>query len=141
DLGTGELSFIARDLLDRLDDGEREAGFLYLSTGNPWPDEGEAIEQGRIPENWIEEFHGSSRVRRSQRRNLPKHTRVRPDGTSSEDGQRVCFISTPFRFCLNCGVEYHHTQRSDFAKLNSLSSEGRSTATTILALSVIRNLR
>src|SRR5207248_6927187 len=46
----------------------------------------------------------------------------------------------PFRFCLNCGVSYGSRQNSDFPKLASLGSEGRSTATTILTLSAIRNL-
>ena len=53
----------------------------------------------------------------------------------------VRFIPAPFRFCLCCEVSYGARQTSDFAKLSSLSSEGRSTATTILSLSAIRSSR
>lgn len=51
------------------------------------------------------------------------------------------YIPAPFRFCLNCGVSYNFRQRTDFGKLSSLGSEGRSTATTILSLSAVRALR
>ena len=51
------------------------------------------------------------------------------------------FFPSPFRFCPSCGVAYGFREFSDFAKLSTLSSEGRSTATTILALSSIRSLK
>src|SRR6266702_2381306 len=51
------------------------------------------------------------------------------------------FVAASFRFCPHCGVSYGSRQIGDFAKLSSLSSEGRSTATTILSLSAIRRLR
>ena len=54
---------------------------------------------------------------------------------------RCGYITSPFRFCLKCGVSYGFRQRSDFGKLTALGSEGRSTATTIMSLSVIRNLQ
>ncbi|NLF64691.1 MAG: DUF1998 domain-containing protein, partial [Chloroflexi bacterium] len=40
-----------------------------------------------------------------------------------------------------CGVAYSHTLRSDYTKLSSLSAGGRSTATTVLALSALRTMR
>ncbi len=43
-------------------------------------------------------------------------------------------------FCLNCGVAYSARQ-SDFGKLSTLSSEGRSSATTLLSLSAILSLK
>src|SRR5690606_26478045 len=46
-----------------------------------------------------------------------------------------------FRFCLHCGVAYNPRQQSDFGKLATLGSEGRSTATTVMTLSTIRKLR
>src|SRR5690606_10252569 len=51
------------------------------------------------------------------------------------------FVHSPFAFCLHCGVTYSGRERSDFGKLASLSSEGRSTATTVLSLSALRALR
>lgn len=56
-------------------------------------------------------------------------------------GIRVWWTPTPFRLCLRCGVSYPGTQRSDIAKLATLGSEGRSTATTVLSLSAVRHLR
>lgn len=50
------------------------------------------------------------------------------------------FVPADFKFCLHCGISYGR-QRSEFAKLSSLGSEGRSTATTILSLSTVRHLR
>jgi len=50
-------------------------------------------------------------------------------------------VKAPFRFCLSCGVSYSARARSEFGKLTSLGSEGRSTATTVLSLAAIRHLR
>ena len=63
------------------------------------------------------------------------------EAVENADGIASHYISAPFRFCLHCGVSWGARQRDDFAKLTSLGSEGRSTATTILSLSAIRNLR
>jgi hypothetical protein len=41
---------------------------------------------------------------------------------------------------LRCDVTYDRYQREDFSKLATLSSEGRSTATTVLSLAVLRLL-
>src|SRR6266487_2276631 len=87
------------------------------------------------------------RVRRNRRNDLPYTVHVRADGVSiesfgSDENLLDChFVPAPFRFCLHCGVSYGSRQVGDFAKLASLSSEGRSTATTILSLSAIRRLR
>jgi hypothetical protein len=52
----------------------------------------------------------------------------------------MVFIANPFLFCLNCGVSCGPRQ-SDYGKLATLSSEGRSSATTILSLSTILHLK
>jgi hypothetical protein len=59
------------------------------------------------------------------------------------DGHGVpCFwLASSLRFCPCCGVTYNSSQKSDFSKLSSLGNEGRSTATTILSLSLITALR
>ncbi|MDW8218832.1 MAG: DUF1998 domain-containing protein, partial [Acidobacteriota bacterium] len=44
----------------------------------------------------------------------------------------------PFSLCLSCG-EFYTEQEQDFAKLASLSSEGRSSATSVLAVSLLRH--
>ena len=65
----------------------------------------------------------------------------RQDAHEADEGIDAHFLPSPFRFCLRCGVAYGARQSSDFGKLTSLGSEGRSTATTILSLSAIRRLR
>ena len=140
----GKVAFISRDYLDSYDgDSDADAGYLYLSTRKPWTSIDAAIEEGRIPEGWLEEYNGDLRVTRSMRSNLPEPALVRPDGAQVMDGDRLDaqFIHAPFRFCLSCGIEYAGTQRSDFQKLTSLGTEGRSTATTILTLAAIRQLQ
>ncbi len=128
------------------DEEQGQAGFLYYSQDIPWPtDEDTLIE--RLPEEWLEEFRGTLRVRRNRREILPQAVRVRPDGVEIDLDKRdeialdMHFVSTPFRFCLNCGVSYGSRQRNDFSKLASLSSEGRSTATTILSLSAMLRVK
>ncbi|HLG64836.1 MAG TPA: DEAD/DEAH box helicase [Ktedonosporobacter sp.] len=146
-LRDGQL--LPRHLNDH-DQEESQAGFLYYSQENPWPDDDEKQLVERLPDDWIEEFKSSYRVRRDRRKSLPGALRVYPDGKFGEgghgpsvqgDGLPMHFVSAPFRFCLHCGVSYNTRQRQDFGKLAALSSEGRSTATTILSLSAIRHLR
>ena len=141
-------TFIPRALNDQLDD-EGQAGFLYYSIDNPWQtDEASLLE--RLPDDWIEEYKLRYRIRSTRRKDLPQAVSVHPDGAASDRTERPArldnaldchFVPAPFRFCLHCGVAYNARQTGDFAKLASLSSEGRSTATTILSLSAIRRLQ
>ncbi len=136
----GPRSFIHRELSDRLSGENDEAGFIYLNTKSPWPeDESEVL--NRVPDDWLEEHRGSVRIRKHRRKNLPRPVRLAPNGTEDESGLDCSFLSAPFRFCLNCGVAYDFRQSSDYGKLSSLATEGRSTATTILSLSTILYLR
>ncbi|MFH1633751.1 MAG: helicase-related protein, partial [Chloroflexota bacterium] len=140
DRETGQHVFTPRNIQDTQDSDQfGEAGYLYFSLDNPWPQDAED-EMGRLPDDWTEEHRGNIRVRRERRKNLPQPVRVTPNGKESADGLDCHFIPTPFRFCLHCGVSYGFRQRSDFAKLTALGTGGRSTATTILGLSAIRGL-
>lgn len=137
--------FIPRELNDQHDEGWK-AGFLYHSEENSWYDDEDSL-RNRLPEDWLEEYRNGIRVRRNRQKDLPYAVHVRADGTNVEsfgadENLLDChFVPAPFRFCLQCGVSYGSRQIGDFAKLASLSSEGRSTATTILSLSAIRRLR
>ena len=139
----GRATYSPRDYMDQPDSEDAEAGFLYISTMNPWTDVESAIENSRIPDAWLEEHHGVLRVSQNFRKYLPRPVTVRSDGeeTDGGDGITAQFVQAPFRFCLNCGVEYAGSLREDFTKLASLGSEGRSTATTILTLFTVRILR
>ena len=132
--------FLPRELNENRDTEDGEAGFLYANQENPWPENiYDAID--RIPDEWIVEADGELVIKKSQSKNLPEVISVSPDGKQNDVGQRVAYTKAPFRFCLNCGVSYNARQTSDFAKLTELSSGGRSTDTTILSMSLIRQLR
>jgi len=138
DTETGEEAFLARDLLDRDFGDADELGFLYFSSTNPWPDDMESILE-KIPDDWIEDDGKTRRVRKYRKKDLPKTYKVGPDGRLNPEGVSCQFIGSPIVFCLNCGVSYSF-RGSDFARLASLGAGGRSSATTILSLSTIRNL-
>src|SRR5690606_33487353 len=118
-----------------------EAGYLYIGSHNPWPqDLDELIESERLPDDWLEERNGVRRVRSHRRDKLPRSVRLLPMGEEAVDGVECVYIGSPFMFCLNCGVSYGPRQ-GEFGKLATLSSEGRSSATTLLSLSAIRSLK
>ncbi|GIU86699.1 MAG: RNA helicase [Acidimicrobiia bacterium] len=136
---------VGRDLGDTLEEkGKRRVGFLYVSDDAPWPDaEDEQFE--RLPPDWLEETRtGAPRVRADRRKEQPECVWVSPDGrvhAFERDGAtRAWFVPAPFRFCLRTGATYAPSMRSDFVKLSTLGFEGRSTATTMLTLSVLRFL-
>lgn len=130
--------FIPRGDQDR-EEENGEAGYVYISTDNPWP---EAVEDmlDRLPTDMLEEHRGALRVKRSHQDKLPASLHVSPDGAIA-GSLPIWYLKAPFKFCLRCGVAYGGRQSNDFSKVGTLGSEGRSTATTILALSVIRQLR
>ncbi|OPL19560.1 MAG: hypothetical protein AVO35_10380 [Candidatus Aegiribacteria sp. MLS_C] len=136
----GEASFEKRDIYDRITGEEdRSAGYLYQSDEKPWPEaEDEVI--SRLPEDWVEIKDGVARIPRSRRHWLPKLYTIDEQGYLSDDGTQFAFIPAPFRFCPNCGVAYAPQQRSDFSKLASLGTEGRSTATTLLSIFTVLSL-
>jgi ATP-dependent helicase YprA (DUF1998 family)/very-short-patch-repair endonuclease len=117
-----------------------ESGYLYLSTENPWPsDTSDQLE--RVPDDWIEEKRSGPAIKRNKP--VPELMRVGTNGELDPHGVEVAFVPAPFQFCLNpeCKVAYNARQRSDLGKLATIGVDGRSTATTILALSTILKLR
>lgn len=150
-----DRSFIERNVEDQLrylPDGTQEsassqrsgtAGFLYTDHEGRWPREPDAI-AAQLPDDWRENRNGRERLTKFGRTNQPQLLYVRTDGTVDEEGLEgiACyFVPAPFRLCLCCRTTYSAFTRSDFEKLARLSSEGRSTATTVLSLATIRHLR
>ncbi len=110
------------------------AGYLMLAR------EGEAGgEDLPLPEEW---YDNRGRLRSEWRRRKPELVVVRPDGTICETqnggGVRMWWQRRPFSLCLNCG-EFYRGKMSEYRKLAGLSTEGRSTATSILATSLLRH--
>ena len=142
DTRTGEVNYLPRTLNDQSSGQDQQAGFLYASQEQPWPegaDEQAVID--RLPEDWLEDTGTGLRVKTASRKRLPEAVRVSADGKQSAGANLYHFIKTPFPFCLACGVAYSGRQKSDYGKLSVLSSEGRSTATTILSLATLQSLR
>lgn len=135
---TGQERFEAREFDDKEPIGEN--GYVYYSDKDPWPLDLDGI-ISNLPEPWIEEHRGVLRIKRNYQDKTPRHFKVKSDGCLSADGLDAHFVPMPFNFCLCCGVTYGSRQRQDFSKLGTLGSEGRSTATTIICLSSILNLR
>ncbi|WP_428938699.1 DEAD/DEAH box helicase [Fontivita pretiosa] len=134
---SGRQRFLPRDLRDTRPEDDSKPGFLYVSTQHPWPDEAKEM-LARLPEDWLD---ADGRILGRRRKELPQAVNVTTDGRLDETGLRAWYLPAPFRFCLRCGVSYGTRQRSDFQKLSTLGSGGRSTATTILSLAAIVHLR
>jgi ATP-dependent helicase YprA (DUF1998 family) len=120
---------------ERATEGSGEIGYAYLNSEEPW-----SFSPDKLPEDWLEPGE-SGRVKYSFRDKIPRECRVNTKGERSEGGSLIHTIPAPFRFCLRCGMAYGGRARSDFSKLATLGTEGRSTATTILSLASVRQLR
>ncbi|KPL83067.1 DEAD/DEAH box helicase [Thermanaerothrix daxensis] len=107
-------------------------GYLMLAPlENDWSED-------YLPEEWREP---NGRVKRDVRERVPRPVWVRPDGSfsalPSPDAVKMWYQPEPFGLCLNCG-EFYSRKEEEFRKLASLSSEARSSATTVLAVSLLR---
>jgi ATP-dependent helicase YprA (DUF1998 family)/very-short-patch-repair endonuclease len=142
DAETGLEKFIPREAHDRAEVPGQKLGLLYLNPEKPWPSQAdqEAL-MDLLPPDWVEDRGGRRRIIPSRRERVPEAINVKPDGTIGPGGLAAAFIPIPFVFCLSCGVTHSPRQRSDFPKLGTLGSEGRSTATTILATSAVTGLK
>lgn len=139
---SGTQRFVSRDAHERTVVGGQRQGFIYVNTDRPWPKDADSEDQfGRLPVDWVEERNGRRQVIQSRRERVPRHFQVRADGTIGSGGLESAFVPAPFMFCLSCGVSHSARQRSDFSKLGTLGSEGRSTATTILTTSAVAGLQ
>ena len=94
----------------------------------------------RRQEDWLEVRGDKINIGSSRRYYLPQPVKIGRDGRESTEGLCCHYLPRTFHFCLNCRVAYGARQ-GDFTKLSSLGSGGRSTATTIMSLSTIRNMR
>lgn len=118
-------------------------GYIFIDDKNPWPEDfSEQLE--RLPEDWLEEKNGQLVIKKSKQKYLPQPYYIKPDGNASrtqEAGSTLAwFFPAPFAFCPECLVSYN-PRLSDFTKLATLGTEGRSTATTILSMSTVNHLR
>jgi len=115
------------------DEEGTQAGYLM-----PAPPENDWSED-LLPDEWRE---ANGRIKTTYRERIPRPVWVQPDGTYSnfpqEGALKMWFQPQPFSLCLNCG-EFYTGREREFSKLASISSEARSSATTILATSLLRH--
>ncbi|MGH2531692.1 MAG: DEAD/DEAH box helicase [Thermomicrobiales bacterium] len=132
-----------RRLSDTASDEERErqAGFLWFDTSGEY-----CLEPDHLPDGWFDtRKDGTPSLPKRNRARAPRPVAVGLDGAITPiegDGPAATwFVRAPLAFCPACGHVWASTGRSDFPKLAELATEGRSTATTILSLAVVRALR
>jgi hypothetical protein len=118
-------------------------GYLFVSDDSEWPRD--PLAAGRLPASWVEDVASGTRVRQARRKDVPVRVHVDVDGrlrdAGSPEGSIAAFIPGPLRFCLHCGVSYESQRAAELAKVATLDTEGRSSAMTVIAASVVRTLR
>ena len=144
----GSPHFVARDIEDialtnndndegdgDIDETQDQYGFVMLQPSDQDFEFSDQIED--YPEHWLEnDNNGDQRLRASYRRQRPQQFAVSPNGAIGS-GNQVWFINGKFKFCLRCKAAPLGAAR-DRTRLASLSSEGRSSATTVLVSSALR---
>ncbi|GGR26284.1 protein kinase domain-containing protein [Streptomyces roseolus] len=123
--------------------GRQGDGYLYIDQERRWPaGTQQAVVDRRLPESWLEiDDKDQEVVKKSYRDRVPTAITVDPLGYEGRGELHAAFIPSPFLFCLHCGVSYEQTRAKDFAKLATLSQEGRSSATSLISASVVRSLK
>ena len=127
--------------------GDRSTGEVDGEDGYLVPDEGCDFKphkiEGTYPDEWLErDGAGSWRLKRNYRQYAPKEVFVDTNGQAGQPGLKAWYVPKALRFCINskCEAYYPGSVRSEFTKLSGLSSEGRSSATTVLVLHALRHL-
>jgi len=139
----GQEVFVGRRDADA-SGGDAVTGYLYVSSDFPWPTD--PLVAGRLPSSWLvtdPETEQVDGILDSKKKYLPTRVQLLPDGTKTTDVDALTawFVSTPFAFCMRCGVSYEQVRGNDFGKLATLDAEGRSSAMTLLSASIVRSLR
>lgn len=115
-------------------DGAEVAGYLMPQSDGDASFSGEPDD---FPEDWVEQGPSGSRLRSNFRKLAPVRYEVLPSGREGAPGRTVWFSPGKFRFCPTC-THQPAQQTRERNKLAGLSSEGRSSATTLLVSSVLR---
>jgi len=129
----GKLQPLPLEAEDMLEEGQ--PGYLTLAF-EEMPDLEEIV-----PSSW---YDSDGRLSRTWRDRAPQRVWVLPDGTvykePVEGATPMWWQPERLWLCLRCGENYTARQ-NEYTKLATLSSEGRSSATTVLASSFLRHAR
>lgn len=128
-----DARFLPHPVGTESEDDESHSGYLMLAPAdNDWSEE-------RIPEEWRD---ARGRLKQTWRARVPQALWVMPDGDystqSRQDTAKMWWQAAPFSLCLTCG-EFYTAREREFGKLASLSSEARSSATTVLTTALLRH--
>ena len=141
-----EITPLLPTAIDNDSSEDIEEGYLALDETDLWSHD----DLDSLPDNWFKETKRyGRRVKKEYERFIPQKLYISPNGTIEtgavakskvDKPTAFWFIPKPFLTCLNCGILYDK-KTSEYTKLARLSSEGRSTATTLLALSSVTRLK
>ncbi len=134
--GHNSQEYTPREIDDISGDDDDNARYGFLCPANLSQSFKGGIED--LPENWLDLTKVEPKVKSTFKKYVPESVQVSPQGWQGS-GESYWYIPGKFRFCLHCG-QTHEVHGKDINRLASLSGEGRSSATTILTLSAIRQL-
>ncbi|MDR0285345.1 MAG: DEAD/DEAH box helicase [Propionibacteriaceae bacterium] len=135
-------AFVART---RMQISDEQDGYLFVDSADPWPND--PID--RLPDVWTEtSASGALRVIPSRKDRVPQAVVLNQMGELLEpddfpaNPRRVeaAWIPKGLLFCLRCGTTYHQARALEASKVVALDQEGRSSAMTVLSLSIMKSL-
>lgn len=128
------VGFSSREIDDIA--AEDDASYGFLCPLVPGQQYGGLLED--LPETWIDLSRSEPKIKPAYKNAVPYMVTVDAKGQTGS-GTEFWFIPGKFRFCLNCGTT-HEAHGKDANRLSSLSGEGRSSATTMIALAALQQL-
>jgi len=134
--GQRPLTYLPREIDDVSADDNEDASYGFLCPTKGGQQYGGQIDD--LPEAWLDLSREEPKVKPAYRKAIPYRVAADPQGHDGS-GEDFWFIPGKFRFCLSCGV-VHEAHGKDANRLSSLSGEGRSSATTMIALSALQQL-
>lgn len=129
---------VPRDIAE-IGSDDQDVNFGFLCPLNKKQMYSGAIED--LPEEWIDfskTGKAEPKIKPAYKKYIPDHVYVDQQGKQGR-GEPFWLIEGKFRFCVNCGQHYD-AHGKDMNRLASLSGEGRSSATTMITLSALRQL-
>ena len=130
------VRFNPREIDDVSANDDEDAKFGFLCPRRENQDFKGKLED--LPENWLDLSKEQPKVKQNYKHSMPHEVRVDPQGCEGR-GEYFWYIPGKFKFCLSCSYAYE-AHGKDMNRLSSLSGEGRSSATTMLTLSALRQL-
>ena len=120
--------------IDDVGSDEKQRRFGFLAPVRP--DQKFKGNADELPDSWTESGVTETKVKQNYKAAFPVEERIDERGHRAS-GRPYWFIPGKFRFCLSCSHE-HQAHGRDINRLSSLSGEGRSSATTVLTLAILR---